>query len=224
MGARVIEFVRHSTEEGYTRALAAGLASVLAPGDVIALEGELGAGKTTFVRGLAEGLGVDQAMVSSPTFVFINQYPATKGALAGGHLTHVDAYRLISEEDLEPLGWDRLFDEAGRAAGLSAAVIEWPKRIEPALPRDCARVSITSEGSSHRRIEVSLPESWAGRARLEWLCEREPITCRVTGRWVSPTAPTYPFIDEKARDADMYQWFTGGYKTSRELRQGEGEA
>ncbi len=223
MGAHVIEFVRQSTGEGYTRALAAGLAAVLAPGDVVALEGELGAGKTTFVRGLAEGLGVDLGMVSSPTFVFVNQYPVRAGALAGGHMTHVDAYRLSGEDDLEALGWDRLFSADGHAAGLSAAVIEWPRRIERALPAECAWVRITAEGETARRVEVKLPRSWAGRAGVEWLAEREPIVCRVTGKWVPPTAPTYPFIDERSREVDMYQWFTGGYRTSREVRPEEGE-
>lgn len=218
----MIGFVRTSTGEEYTRALAAGVASLLAPGDVLALEGELGAGKTTFVRGLADALGVESGLVSSPTFVFINQYPVTRGALAGGRLTHVDAYRLTGEEDLEPLGWDRLFGADGYAAGKSAAVIEWPRRIEPALPRECAWIRLSAEGESLRRVELRLPGSWAGRAGVEWLRDREPTVCRVTGKWVPPTAATYPFIDERAREVDMYRWFTGGYKTSREVKEGEG--
>ena len=214
----MIDFVRQSTSVEYTQALAAGLGAVLQAGDVVALEGDLGAGKTTFVRGLAEGLGVNGGMVSSPTFVFINQYPVTRGPLAGGQLTHVDAYRLTGEEDLEALGWDRLFDASGHALGRSAALIEWPRRIERALPAACAWVRIAAEVETARRVDIRLPDAWAARPAVEWLRDREPIVCRVTRRWVAPTASTYPFIDDRARDVDMYQWFTGGYKTSREAQ------
>jgi len=212
---------RLSTSEGYTGALAAGLAAVLEPGDVVAMEGDLGAGKTTFVRGLAGALGVDRAMVSSPTFVFINQYPVPPGTapLSGGHLTHVDAYRLTGVEDLDPLGWDRLFSQATRRAlGRSAAVIEWPRRIEGALPDECAWIEVAAAGPTSRQFTLRLPASWEPRRLLDWLRDREPTVCRVTKRWVSPTSATYPFIDDRARDVDMYQWFTGGYGTSREVR------
>lgn len=218
MATLVIE--RTTENEDATGALAAGVASVLASGDVLALEGDLGAGKTTFTRALAAAMGVDTALASSPTFVFVNQYPiaaAARNALAGGRITHVDAYRLTSEEDLDALGWDRLFDPATRhAAPDSIALIEWPRRIHEALPADAAWIEIAAAGPTRRHFTLRLPASWENRPRMEWLRDREPTRCRVTGRWVSPTAATYPFIDDRARDADMYQWFTGGYKTSRE--------
>jgi tRNA threonylcarbamoyladenosine biosynthesis protein TsaE len=212
---------RTSTCEDYTLALAAGLADILQPGDVIALEGDLGAGKTTFVRGLATALSINPAHVSSPTFVFINHYPIPQGthALSRGHLTHVDAYRLTSTEDLDALGWDRLFDPTTRRAlDNSAAVIEWPRRIEPALPPDAAWIEISASAPTTRHLRLGLPANWEKRERLDWLREREPIACRVTNQWVPPTSPTYPFATDRARDADLYQWFTGGYKTSREPR------
>ncbi|HYE63736.1 MAG TPA: tRNA (adenosine(37)-N6)-threonylcarbamoyltransferase complex ATPase subunit type 1 TsaE [Phycisphaerales bacterium] len=222
MSRATIVIQRTSDSEEATGALAAGLASVLASGDVLALEGDLGAGKTTFVRALAGALGVDTSLVSSPTFVFVNEYPippAARNALAGGRITHVDAYRLTSEEDLDALGWDRLFDHHSRQAATdSVALIEWPRRIAKALPDECAWIEIAAAGPSRRQITLRLPGSWESRPRLEWLRDREPTKCRVTGRWVSPTSATYPFIDERARDADMYQWFTGGYKTSREIK------
>jgi tRNA threonylcarbamoyladenosine biosynthesis protein TsaE len=215
---------RISTSEDYTQALGHGLADLLRPGDVLTLSGQLGSGKTTLVRAIAAGLGIDVGLVSSPTFVFVNQYPIPRGPLAGGQLVHVDAYRLHGVDELEPLGWDRLFDQQTKlAAGKSAAVVEWAERIAGALPppEQLVRVELVAEGQSQRRITIHAPQSWAGRPRFEQLAEREPTACRATGRWVSPTSPTYPFIDERSRDADMFQWFTGGYKTSREVKPSE---
>src|SRR5690349_20654727 len=106
----MLEATRRSTSPEYTQALGRSLARVLAPGDVILLEGDLGAGKTTFVRALASGLGIDPGTVSSPTFVMVNQYrPAAPGS---PELVHVDAYRLRSPDDLDSLGWDQFFDSA----------------------------------------------------------------------------------------------------------------
>ncbi len=216
-GAPHAPIERLSTSEAYTAALAQGFASLLRPGDVVALEGDLGAGKTTFVRAVAEALGVVRGLVSSPTFVFVNQYPIAAGHFAGGQLVHVDAYRLTSAEDLEALGWDQLFEPATRrAAGRGAALIEWPRRIEAALPDDAAWVEMVATGASERRIVFRLPRAWEARAEYEYFTERAPVACRVTGAWVSPTARTWPFATDRARDADMYQWFTGGYKTSRD--------
>jgi tRNA threonylcarbamoyladenosine biosynthesis protein TsaE len=214
-----VKISRRSTSEDYTAALGRALASLLRPGDVIALQGELGAGKTTLVRAIAEGLRIDPHLVASPTFVLVNQYPvpASSGPLSGGQLIHIDAYRLRSAEDLEPLGWDR-FMAKDSAQPNTAVVIEWADRIAEALPGPdhLARIDLTAAGESARDIVITLPLSWETREGFEHLRDREPIACRATGRWVSPTAKTYPFIDERSRDADMYQWFTGGYKTSRQ--------
>jgi tRNA threonylcarbamoyladenosine biosynthesis protein TsaE len=107
--------VTHSEEE--TVALARELAATLKPGAVLLLSGNLGAGKTAFVRGLAEGLGIDPAEVSSPTFALIHEY-------RGGRLTlyHVDLYRLDGAAT-EDLG----LEEIAAAAGVMA--IEWPERL-----------------------------------------------------------------------------------------------
>lgn len=140
---------------GVTHRVAATIAAALRPGDVIALHGPMGAGKTTFVRGLAAALGVDAALVSSPTFVVINTYPVMPGARRGpiDLLIHVDAYRLTSPEDLDSLGWERLFDEHGTARANAAAIIEWPERIPGAISERAARVTITPLGEHARRIE-----------------------------------------------------------------------
>jgi tRNA threonylcarbamoyladenosine biosynthesis protein TsaE len=209
----MIVFSRTTTDESHTAALASGLADILAPTDVILLEGEMGAGKTTFTRALAESLGITQG-VSSPTFVIVNVYPvpARKDALA--RLVHIDAYRVTSDEDLEPLGWDQLFDPHTRlAAPDAAALIEWPGNIAHALPaRDaCIHIQIRPVGQTSRQFTFTLPPAFRSRPRAEWLIERPPIRCPKTKRWTSPTALTYPFFDKRAQDADLYGWLTDSY-------------
>lgn len=108
------------------------LAASLLPGDVLSLQGNLGAGKTTLVREVARSLGIDVRLVSSPTFVYMNVYPNDRGP----DVVHVDAYRLLGPEDTESLGWDRVMD------GSSIIAIEWPERIEAILPARRWRISI----------------------------------------------------------------------------------
>ena len=124
----------HCADEAATRRLGVVLGRVLRAGDLIALYGELGAGKTTLTRGIAEGLGIDPGRVSSPTFVLMHEYAAPVG-LSGGccgglTLVHIDAYRMGSAEELDGLGWgEELFEQA-------AVVVEWPQRVAEALPAD----------------------------------------------------------------------------------------
>lgn len=221
-----------------THALAQGLASVLKSGDVIALTGDLGAGKTTFVRGVVQAMGGDQSLVASPTFVFVHVYPIGRDTKRGSGATgraktnstnpsssdtaicrvsHIDAYRLTSAEDLEPLGWDRLFDEHSQAATGSVAFVEWPQRIAAHLPREGERADIVIEHLREgvRRFNVSLPDSWSGRAGVDLLLSRPPSVCPKTRQWVSPTNPSYPFLDERSRGGDLYGWLTESYKVSR---------
>ena len=130
-------YLTHSEDE--TQALAQLLAATLKAGDVLLLSGNLGAGKTAFVRGLAAGLGIDQAEVSSPTFTLIHEY-------RGGRLTlyHVDLYRLDSAATTD-LG----LEEMGVGDGVLA--IEWPERLSHTLPgATTVRMEIVSENS--RRI------------------------------------------------------------------------
>ena len=123
-----------------TGALAVRLAGALRPGDVLALDAPMGAGKTTLVRFLADALGVPAGMVASPTFVIAHEYP-----LGGGRsLMHMDAYRLHGPEDAESLAWDRLLDPR------HILVVEWPDRVAGLLPED--RVSTI-------RIEPTAPEA-----------------------------------------------------------------
>ncbi len=129
-----------------TEAVAADLARSLVAGDVVALEGDLGAGKTQFVRGLLRGLGGDARLVSSPTYVLLNVYP-------GGRLTlfHIDAYRTAGPDDLAGIGFDELLDEGGVVA------VEWPARLGDLLPAHRYTVRLTAIDADRRVIEVVPP-------------------------------------------------------------------
>lgn len=221
--------VRDLPDPQATAALARSVARLLQPGDVLALDGPLGSGKTTFVRALAEALGVDPRAVSSPTFVVINVYdvppplppdPDRPASLAPvptelTRLIHVDAYRLAGSEELDALGWDRLFTPAHVPAGPAAACIEWPQRLGEARPPRALLLRLSHEGDAARRIEFELPPEFMDRPGAELFAQREPRLCPVTRRWVEPLSPTYPFFDERARLSDLFGWFAASYTTSR---------
>ena len=135
------QFQTNSVAE--TVALGERLAGRFAIGDCIALVGELGAGKTAFVRGLAVGLGiVDERMVSSPTYVLVQEYA---GRI---RLYHVDLYRLPSAEDeLDNLGLDEMLSDG-------VVVIEWADRAENALPGPHWRITIKPTGQTSRQFTL----------------------------------------------------------------------
>ena len=134
------EYTTHTADE--TAAVGARLAEQLGPGDVVALTGELGAGKTCFTRGLARGLGVTGRAVS-PTFVLINEY---RGRLP---VHHVDAYRTESLTELLDLGLEELF------AGDGVTIVEWADKLRPLLPAHTVHVHIEGVGDEPRVITVS---------------------------------------------------------------------
>jgi tRNA threonylcarbamoyladenosine biosynthesis protein TsaE len=133
-------FHRLSHSPAETRALAARLGPRLAPGDVVALNGELGSGKTEFVHGLAEGLGVPPQVVASPSFTLMHEYP---GRLT---LVHLDLYRL---EDLPP---EILPDLEEYLSGPQVVAVEWAWRLAPLLPGDYLEVHLEITGESDRRL------------------------------------------------------------------------
>ncbi len=139
------EFVSASPKD--TEGAGERLAARLRPGSVVALTGELGAGKTCFVRGLARGLGVSQ-IVSSPTFVLVNEY---RGRLP---VFHVDAYRTESLTELLELGLDEY------VGGDGVTVIEWADKLRPLLPADTIWVHLAGLGDEPRTISI---ETSAGR-------------------------------------------------------------
>ena len=139
--------VTRSEEE--TTAFAADFAARLAPGAIVLLFGDLGAGKTAFVRGLALGLGLDPDVVSSPTFTLIQHY---RGAPS---LYHADLYRLQGGAEVDDLGLDEL------ASGDAIVAIEWAEK----MPRRLAgawEVRIEDRGGDERLVTVTHPENGGG--------------------------------------------------------------
>jgi tRNA threonylcarbamoyladenosine biosynthesis protein TsaE len=146
-----------------TRAAAGALARALdAGGLVVALMGPLGAGKTVFVKGLAEGLGIDPAAVASPTFAIASEYAAP----GGRRLAHVDLYRVESTGELEATGFLDLLEPGAVVA------VEWADRLPGALPAD--------------RLEVRLGRPDAARAPSRRVIEAEasgPVAEAALARW-----------------------------------------
>jgi tRNA threonylcarbamoyladenosine biosynthesis protein TsaE len=131
-----------------TLALGERLAADLPPGTIVALTGDLGAGKTALTKGLARGLGVADP-VTSPTFTLVNEHPAR----GGRRLYHVDLYRLDApqqavdigiEEELAPDGW---------------TIIEWAEKLGDLLPAGAVRVAIEIVGENERRITITPPDA-----------------------------------------------------------------
>ncbi len=135
-----MEYVTHSPEE--TRALGGRLADALRGGEVVAFTGDLGAGKTAFVSGMAEALGVEDR-VTSPTFTIVNEYE-------GGRLPlfHFDMYRLGSADELFHIGWEDYLARNGVCA------VEWSENVAEAIEPDAIRVSIRRGEDDNSRVIV----------------------------------------------------------------------
>ena len=133
------EFI--TTSESETEALGAKLAASLPGGSVVAMYGDLGAGKTAFVRGMARGMGL-QVRVSSPTFTIVNEY------LGDRDLIHFDMYRLSGADELFDIGWE---DYLARGA---VCAVEWSENVEDAFFGDEIRVRIEKLSDTGRRITI----------------------------------------------------------------------
>lgn len=134
-------FTSQSPEQ--TEAAAAEMARALVGGECLALHGDLGAGKTCFVRGLVRGLGGKQRGVSSPTFVLLNVYE-------GGRLPvyHLDAYRVSGAEDFDAIGFTELLEQGG------VVVVEWAERVASLLPERRIDVTLEHLGGDRREIQI----------------------------------------------------------------------
>jgi tRNA threonylcarbamoyladenosine biosynthesis protein TsaE len=130
-------------DESATARLGRALAAALRPGDVVALNGNLGVGKTRLVQAVAEALGYSDQLVNSPTFILIQEYD---GPLP---LYHVDAYRLKDSDEFLDIGGDEVLH------GDRATLIEWADRIADVLPRDHLRIDITATGETSRQFVLS---------------------------------------------------------------------
>ena len=136
----------NSVEE--TWELARKLAPELKPGDVVCLEGDLGAGKTTFTQGLAAALGVP-GRVNSPTFCIVQEHRRLSSSVSSPLLlVHMDLYRLHNEDDVIAIGWEDYLAEG------AILVVEWPERAGTLIPPDARHIVFTHlEGEESRRIE-----------------------------------------------------------------------
>lgn len=141
LDAHAFEFFSRSPEQ--TRRLGMRLGALLQAGDLICLQGDLGAGKTTLVQGIAQGWGALDA-VSSPTFVLVNAYRRADS----GQLFHLDAYRIESLGEAEELDIDALLAEG-------PLVIEWAERLKPILPAEQLWVWLEYESEEHRAMRLS---------------------------------------------------------------------
>lgn len=139
-------FITKSAAE--TQKLGEQFAQRLKGGEIIGLIGELGSGKTTFVQGLARGLGIKKRIIS-PTFIFIRPYAICHSPRAT-RLFHVDLYRIEKAEEAVGLGLEEIWSEPE-----NIVVIEWAEKIEKTLPKKMIRIYFEYEGQDERRIRVT---------------------------------------------------------------------
>ncbi len=208
----MIEIHRPARSLEHTKVIAHDLAAVLRPGDLVKLVGEMGAGKTTFVRMLVESFGIDQSAVSSPTFVIMNMYDRGEGRPP---IAHMDCYRLGDESELDALGWDQIIDSG------AIILIEWPDRIASVLPNDTLTVAIDHVDEHARYFAFSIPDSWTDRAGFDAIRPRPETTCPTTGAKVPSDSLTWPFASEQARMADLNAWFDEKHSISRPIEQAD---
>ena len=202
-----------------TEQLGETIATTIVPPIVLAIDGEMGAGKTQLVRGLAKGLGLDPAEISSPTFVICALH---EGAC---RLVHMDAYRLGSLDELETIGYEEMLEEHSLVMA-----IEWASRIMDAIPEKRIEIRIAHRGETSRGIEViDRRDDSHQRARLsETLADlfdardipidKKEGACPTCGRAIEEDAIEFrPFCSSRCRMADLGKWLGGYYSISREI-------
>lgn len=135
-----MKYITNSAEE--TIEIGKSFAEKLNKGTVVLLSGEMGAGKTVFVKGMAQGLGI-KSLITSPTYAYMNDYD--------GILYHYDCYRLTSGEDAESLGLTDYFYAGG------ICVVEWSENIADVIPSGAIRITIEKTGETQRSIEIEIP-------------------------------------------------------------------
>jgi len=136
--------ISNSPEDTFDIARALGAA--LRPGDVVALTGDLGAGKTLFCKGVGEALGIPPDRIVSPTFTIVTEHAGPVP------LTHVDVYRLSGTRDADEIGMRELL------SGDGVCLVEWAEKIAELLPTDCIQVTFTISGDDRRDIAISAPD------------------------------------------------------------------
>ena len=139
-----LRFTSNSPDD--TLAIARALGASLLPGDVVALTGDLGAGKTLFCKGVGEALGIPPDRIVSPTFTIVTEHAGPVP------LTHIDVYRLSGAREADEIGMRELL------SGVGICMVEWAEKIEELLPTDCIRVTFTISGDDRREIAVGAPD------------------------------------------------------------------
>jgi tRNA threonylcarbamoyladenosine biosynthesis protein TsaE len=141
------------------------LGRLLRPGDVVALFGELGSGKTLFVRGVAAGLGCASRDVHSPSFTLVNEYRGGTPASGTGPrcLAHIDLYRIRSEDEVPGIGWDEYL------SARYVVAVEWAERALSWLPKDHIRVRLEARGLGRRRLCAQATGPRSGGVLREWV-------------------------------------------------------
>jgi tRNA threonylcarbamoyladenosine biosynthesis protein TsaE len=142
---KALSILSHNEQE--TIALARKLAASFISGDVVILKGDLGAGKTTFVRALAEARGIDESQINSPSYTLVNEYSGNPP------IFHIDLYRLGDVSELTEIGWDDFLSRDG------IVLVEWGERAEHRLPARYYLAEFTIIDEQQRQIELSLVQS-----------------------------------------------------------------
>lgn len=219
-------------DESATDRLGHAIAACLHPGDVVALDGLLGAGKTRLVRAIAIAAGADAALIHSPTYVLANEYPLPAASAAGlRSIMHVDAYRLGEDDER-----DGLIDPE-RAAEMGAAVlIEWADRlaeqadgrvgVNPIAGETALAIRLAHIGATARRAELSghLAATVAERFGRTVSLPGDPSAsqtsrpCRTCGQPVAEAAEHFPFCSHRCQLVDFGKWMDGEYRISRAIK------
>lgn len=220
-----------TTSAQQTRAVGQILARHCRAGDLLALTGELGAGKTQLVKGLARGLGLDEHAVASPTFVMVQEYHQKKGEEAanpGLVLVHVDAYRVRSLQDLESMGWQPEAWQAGGELRQGAVLaLEWADRLGGLLGEDYLQIELSHAATDGREICMIGFASWAQRLR-EFRGELDRVVqkpqadwapCPVCAKAASVHTAEFPFCSPRCKMIDLGRWLDERYVISRPLEQ-----
>jgi len=214
-----------------TVALGEAIATHLRAGDLIALIGELGAGKTQLVRGLANGLGVERNVVVSPTFVIAQEYVSEQPDRP--RLIHIDAYRIQKLDELESIGYEITGNIlGGELRQGSVLAIEWADRLDELVGEDRLEIRLFHTGSDERRVELLAHGAWRDRfAALVNTIDAISATpaskvpaknkCPICGKLVAADEERFPFCSKRCRTIDLGRWISGNYVISRPIDQSD---